>query len=221
MARIKESVREVNVHQLKKLSPKRFQKEYQSWCEMETCHDWWDCVFDDFKERLAERGYDLDSCEFNLSYSQGDYATLLGRVYLEKFMAYKPKAEDGTEGESLADKYPALYLAIKDDGSRIELNSSRGYYRSPTTEVHESVAQTMPSGVFAFLDIETWAELISEQWTAADLEKEVRDDWESENKDLYRALQSEYDSLTSEENFIQWCDDVGEVFVLTRDPEAL
>jgi hypothetical protein len=108
------------------------------------------------------------------------------------------------ELQGLHETYPALYLAVVDDGSRIGVRTThRG--NMETCDYNMYANQTAPSGVFENLDQQAWEELIDEQEREADLEDGVLKFCQELADELYKDLEAEYEHLTSKESFIESC----------------
>jgi len=184
----------MNVTELKERDPKRFEKEYWSWAEHTPDYDWWDCIEENFIDGCAALCVQVDGIAFSGFYSQGDGAAFTGRVYVHKWMAHK--GFDVT--------HPAAYLACKDDGSYVRLETGRN--NNMRANLEEYANQTAPSGIFAGLEQTAWEELVDEQIGALNIEDEVLSFCEGLAHKLYTDLRDEYEHLTSEETFIEHCE---------------
>jgi hypothetical protein len=182
--------------ELQTADPKRFQKEYSKWQEYALDRDWWDYMEGNFKGDMADKGVIVSHIYFNLSYSQGDYASFEGSISVDEWMVHKGYDET----------YPALYLAAKDYCEFAHVaDRSRGSW--PRVNLEGNLAgNTDPSGIFKHLDREAWDELVYEQFSAAGLEDEMQSFVEAECRKLYRDLREEYEHLTSEQSFIESCE---------------
>ena len=127
-------------------------------------------------------------------YSQGDGAAFAGKVYVYEWM----------EIMKLDEQYPIAYLACKSDGSYVTLRKGSGY--NMFSNLEEQLCYSEPEGLFAELDVDEWHELVNEQFDAMSVETEILTYCEDLAKDLYKSLRDEYDSLTSEEAFIDSCE---------------
>ena len=185
----------MNVIELKDRDPKRFKKEYDDWHEYALGYDWWDWVQDNLKADCAEYGVTVESIEFNLGYSQSDYAAFNGEINVVEWM----------QAEGYDVEYPALYVAMGDYREYAAITTGhRGHSR--VNLEYGVVGNTYPSGVFKYLDHEAWDELIAEQCNMANLEEALQK-WVSDRcRTLYRNLQDEYEHLTSEESFVESCE---------------
>lgn len=182
----------MNVIELRDKHPEQFAREYAKWREHAADYDWWDSIEEYFIEDCTPLGISVTEIFFSLAYCQGDHAGFTGTVLLHRVMEYFNQHE----------QYPALYEAIKEDGSYVRLTPGR---YGMNYSVVESLYAVPPVGIFADLDEETWNELVDDQWRDADLEKATRDWMEALAADLYKDLVQGYEYLTSEESFIEHC----------------
>ena len=184
----------MNVNELRATDPKRFEKEYQAWTNYAVGYQWWDCIYDDFREDCNAAGVRVDDIEFSGFYSQGDGAAFSGRVYVCEWM----------EKRGFNVTHPAAYIACKDDGSYVRLeigsrNNMRTNFDGPSYLPY-------PSGIFTGLDQHTWEDLVNDQLGDLNVEDEVLGYCEAMADKLYKDLRHEYESLTSEEAFIDSCE---------------
>jgi len=195
-------LREVTAQELKSLDPKQFDKEYYKWQEYAVYDDWAEYIQEDFASQMKVQGIHVDRFTWNISYSQGDGAAFDGHITIYQWMEANPQ---------YIERYPALYLACKTDGSYMTLRvSNQGLYMH--TNMTEYLYETQPEGVFGMLDEETWVELVLDQWDSAGLEGEMKSTCERFMKDFYDRLRDEYEHLTSEESFIESCECNGITF---------
>ena len=181
----------MNVTELK---AKRFQREYEKWCEHTPDYDWWDSIEENFIEDCATLGVRVDEITFSGFYSQGDGAAFRGRVYVYEWM----------EAKEHHITHPAAYLACRDDGSYVSLTTGRG--NNMRSSIEEWANQTAPSGMFEGLEQEAWEYLVDEQISDLNIEDEVLSFCEDLAAKLYTDLRDEYEHLTSEEMFIEHCE---------------
>lgn len=189
-------MKEVTAQELKALDPKKFAKEYEAWQEHAIYDDWADYIKEDFDSQMTVQGIHVDRFTWDISYSQGDGAAFDGHVMVYQWMEANPQ---------YIERYPALYLACKADGSYMTLRvSNRGFHMHPNTT--EYLYETQPEGVFAMLDEEAWVELVTEQWDSAGLEEEIKSTCERFMQDFYDRLRDEYENITSEDAFVESCE---------------
>lgn len=185
----------VTASELLILDEKQFENEYYSWREYALDYEWWDYIDESFKEKCKALGISVDDITFSGFYSQGDGAAFCGSVDVSAYM----------EQHNLTESYPALYLAVKDDGSYVRISTShRGHMRSDGS--NECANQTAPSGVFSDLPQEDWEELVDAQANEACLEDGVLEWCNELASELYCDLENEYEHLTSKESFIDSCE---------------
>jgi len=186
----------ISPEELRSQHPKRFEKEYQKWQEYAADYDWADYIKEDFESQMQVQGIHVDRFTWCISYSQGDGAAFDGHVMVYQWMEANPQ---------YIERYPALYLACKSDGSYITFRTNnRGFYMH--TNVTEYLYETQPEGVFAMLDEEAWVELVTEQWDSAGLEEEIKSTCERFMSDMYDRLRDEYENITSEDAFVESCE---------------
>jgi hypothetical protein len=199
----------VTASELLILDARQFQKEHEDWQQNAFGYDWWDGVYEYFKETCDGLGIRVDQIAFSGFWSQGDGAAFEGRVDLTKFMEHK----------GLHIEHPALYLAVKDDGSYFLVRCSRtNNMRGGEYECYAN--QTAPSGIFEGLDQEAWEELVEVQEEDAQLEDAALEYCKELAGGLYRDLETEYEYLTSEESFIESCDCNEITFELETEAET-
>lgn len=197
------SVREVTAAELRKTDRRRFDAEYSRWSEWQWEDDW---VIEDTKERYtkqyAPKGIEIEELHYCISYSQGDYASFSGRVFLAEWMEAVQVCRDGP---TYAERWPALYLACCEDGSYMDVrgeDSRRGW----RVDFQENWYNTPPSGIFATMPEEDWEALVLEQSSEADLETEIRKYCEAIGREMYRDLSDYFLEATSEDAFIESCE---------------
>ena len=185
---------QVTAQELKVLDPKRFEKEYYQWQE-HTGDYFAEGIQEQFTEEMAKFGVRVDDIQYSGFYSQSDYASFDGRVRIAEWM-------EAVNDMSVT--YPALYLALKADGSyAVTHTSHRGRMEF---EVREQMNDIEPIGVFSELDQDAWADLVYEQLQASEVEEEVAEWCRGKADELYRTLQAAYEYATSEEMFLESCE---------------
>jgi hypothetical protein len=186
----------MNATEYKEHDPQGFEKAYWHWVEYAADYDWWDSIYDDFKERGLALGFDCGGFWFCGFYCQGSRAGGSGRIDVAPWMKL-----NGLDVE-----YPALYLACLDERVRIDIEiRERGADRVEYCETPSGYGCD-GLGIFEGLGEDAWVELLGSQIEYADLEgiahAQVLDFFHG----LYKALQDEYEYLTSEEMFIEDCE---------------
>jgi hypothetical protein len=185
------------------MDPRAFEREYSKWAEWQWEDDWYiEDTLERFKEKYRPKGFEIEELHYRVSYSQGDYGSFSGRVFLADWMEATLTCPDGP---SYAERYPALYLSCQDDGSYMSIRGEddrRGW----RVDCRESWYSTAPSGIFANLDEESWDELVEHQALEADLEAELMAYCQRIGREIYDELRDSYDHATSEESFIESCE---------------
>lgn len=189
----------MNATEYRDSDPTGFQAAYHGWLEHALDYDWWEFVYDDFKERGGALGFDFDSFEFNGFYCQGSGAGGVGRTAVAPWMKL-----NGLDVE-----YFALYLACAEADAHIEfqIHASGGRdhvdWHSPIEYATDSDCTGV--GIFEGLGAEEWATLVLEQEERADLPGIAHAQLADFFHDLHRALEAEYEYLTSEDAYIEYC----------------
>ena len=177
------------------LDKRRFDKEYAEWQSYCMDDDSMEHIQEEFKEACLPLGIRVDTIGYCISHSQGDGAHFDGHVDLVKYM----------EQHKLNEKYLALYLAVRDDGSFVDISTThRGTMQ--VDEWNMFANQTAPSGVFSDLPQTDWEELVDSQADAANMEASVLTLCKELAHDLYINLRDEYEWRTSEESFLESCE---------------
>lgn len=179
----------MNAAELKIADPKRFTKEYYKWMDTALCYEWWDYTVEMFTEDCAPKGVEVVDTAFSIPGSAG----FVGWVNVAVFM----------ERSGLAEKYPALYLGVIDDGDRAKVSFTRNSNMYVSYDSY--VNQTAPSGMFSGLDQAAWEELIESQEAEADLEAAMQEYCNDLGNELHTMLRDEEEYLTSEESYIEYC----------------
>ena len=207
----------VTAAELKQLDPRRFDAEYSKWSEWQWEDDW---IIEDTQERYTQlykiKGIDIERLHYSVSYSQGDYASFTGRVYLAEWMAAVQTCKDGP---TYAERWPALFLACDADGSYMDVKGEDGR-RGWRADYQENWYNTPPSGIFANMPDEDWEALVLEQASEADLETEIMKYCRSIGKDMYRDLSDYFLEATSEDAFLESCEANNVTFELEVDDEV-
>lgn len=180
----------VTAKELKELDPKRFDKEYYAWLEYAADYDWWEWLEDSFKCDMKEVGIHVEKIQFD-TYPR--HAMFDGHVDVAKFMTHL----------ILDEQYPALALAVAQDGSYVSVRAGR---YGNAFNLNEHLYNTSPEGIFKYLDEQAWEELIDEQLCQSELETRIEEFCTDACARLARDLEADYDHITSEESFIESCE---------------
>jgi len=197
------TVRGISASELKQMDRRRFDREYSKWVEWQWEDDWYVTnTHEKYQELYKPKGIDIEHLHYSISFSQGDYASFTGRVFLAEWMEAVRVSPDGP---TYAERYPALYLACSEDGSYFAVHGedSRRGWRCDWNECWAGVG---PCGIFANMPEDDWDQLVEEQASDAGLEGEILKYCQSIGSDMYRELSDAYLDATSEEEFIASCE---------------
>jgi len=185
---------DMNILQLKEQHPEQFETEHMRYLEHGLDYDWWEHVYDNFREDCAAT-YDLQVAEITFSgfHSQGDGAAFEGCMPLSKYMSVN----------DLDVKYPALYIHARELKLEIQSVMSRRSCYIKGVDTDDWDVQSWPSGVFALLDADVWDEMVSADLRDGNFEEETTKFLRGLADDLYKQLGREYEYLSSEEAFIE------------------
>lgn len=186
----------MDIHELRKTDPHRFELEYQQWVEHDFHYEWWDTMYEDFKKDMAKVGMWVNDKSFSLSYCQSDYAAFEGRLDMATWM----------RDQGYDEKYLPLVLDFEEYGAKAKVSiAMRGGY-SYCADIDYCAGNTYPPGIFADMPYDDWTTLCVEMLDAEPWEEHV-DKWlRDQCEELYNRLQEEYEYLSSEESFINACD---------------
>jgi hypothetical protein len=183
-------MKQVTAKELQTLDPKRFDKEYYEWTHYAADRDWWEWIEDSFKCDMQEAGVRVERVFFDTYPARARFD---GHVDVARFMNHL----------ILDEKYPALALAVEQDGSYVSVWDGR-YGNS--FNLNEHLYNTAPEGIFKYLDAQAWEELIDDQLSQADIESCIEEFCNRACAKLARDLEDNYEHLTSVESFIESCE---------------
>lgn len=159
--------------------------------------DWWDCVYDQFKEDMENIGIEVDKMYFSGFWSQGDGACFEGWV-----------SDWGLFLESLGYTESAL-IKHASNGFRLNVRHSGHYHHENCTRFDVDLPLPDNDRDQWFLENFTPYErhsLLEAVWMAIinkydrnSLEREFQEAFKDHMRDLYSRLNAEYDHLTSDE----------------------
>jgi hypothetical protein len=187
---------QLTAKELKEVDNDRFMKEYWEWCRGTPDTDWHEYVTEQFTERMKELGLCVNDTHWADNY--GWSAAIKGRMRITKLM----------EHLGLKEKYYPLYLDAEQGEIDVRFywvhTGGSGFYQSCEFELAWGVSE--PLGVFSALDAGAWEALLRDQLNAEDWDK-LTLEWLKTHTDQYASeLEVEYESLTSEEAFIDHCE---------------
>lgn len=175
------------------VSDERKQELLEQYHDINVSYDWWDCIYDDFKSDMLEKGIEVDEINFSGFWSQGDGASFTGTVHykdMAKFM----------DAHDLSTKYPAArYFCQFDElGINVYRCSSHYYHENTVTaSLYDSTGNPYDEGCARWDIYDTMQTLFDTEY--AQLELDCEEVLRGYMHDLYRKLGKEYEYLTSED----------------------
>lgn len=164
--------------------------------------DWYDCVYQDFKERMRAIGVNADKMYFSGFWSQGDGACFEGDI-----------RDWGKYLTHLGYTDPILINCADNNWSYRWTHSGR-YYHHKSIDYQDDLY--LPDNPYTehpwtsdFISDEdefrgtVWAATMG-QYDLLALTEKIQEDLEDHMQDLYRQLEAEYDYLTSDEVVVEW-----------------
>ena len=157
---------------------------------------WWNCIEDDLKSEMLDRGFTVNSMYFSGFWSQGDGACFEGHMSdWEKFCATTPE---------FVTAFPYLSEYLKDVGANYTVVHSGHYsHENCTNHTYESELEYVldtcdfePDDPKEMMLLALYQKARGEEGGVYDWLKEH---FKSQMRQLYRDLEKEYDYLTSDE----------------------
>lgn len=163
---------------------------------------WWEHVYEGFEDDMNLHGIAVEKIEFDVSYSQGDYAFFSGWVTNWRQLL-----------ESIGYNCEALVL-LADNAWKYRWESSGSYGRRHY-DTYLVAPESSEDLMFAYqyapqewvdksqdLRIRSWLAVLN-RYDFDQIEIEIKEALEGHFKDLYRRLRDEYEYLTSDEVVIE------------------
>jgi len=155
-------------------------------------YDWWDSVYDMFREDMKAVGIGVQRMYFSGFCSQGDGACFVGSLDSAHTYLDRHHKDQFPMIRKLLEAGGGLYVRCEHSGRYYHENCTSFWVDADTltgmidqpTEFHEQV-------------VEQWQELLEDE--LSDFEKAVIDQWREYMGQLYSNLEEEYDHLTSDE----------------------
>lgn len=186
----------MDVHELKRDSPREFQRQYARWVAPAVEYDWWDLVYDDFVTRMREEyalEVDPKHIQFTL-YSQGAGTTFRVDMRFSRLMELTGRDQ----------MHLPLYLASSYAGARVVIREAHNRYGIHAYVV-DAPGWSEPQGVFKDMPQDDWDALVAEQYDNEDWDALAREWALDRARELHRELEVEYDYVTSEEAYTEHC----------------
>jgi len=155
-------------------------------------YEWWDCVKEDWKEKLGEMGYSDIDIRFSGFWSQGDGASFTGTCAFTL--------------DHLAKRFPEIYTALCASRLKGEIHFdpseiiTAAITRIDHGHAHEHTVSCGESCIEAYFN-DQGKDSINVHISALECEAEVAitEEVRDLSRDIYSDLEREYDYLTSEE----------------------
>ena len=185
----------ISAEVLRTTDNKQFMSEYWAWTNRATDYDWYAYTIAQFTRDVDELGVFIADTKYVTFDLYGRRCAFSGVVSNAKWM----------DAGGWSEKYPALRVALDDYGTHANISETpRG---NLSVSFNFEPGNTYAAGVFEGLDTATWDALIEAQLEAEDWEKHLEVFLEGLCAELLTSLQAEYDYLTSEEKYIEYCED--------------
>lgn len=183
--------KEITLYTYDELSQEAQGKAYDNWLPNALDYEWWDCLFDDFKEIGKIMGIEIDQIYFSGFASQGDGACFVGNY------SYACGAQKNIRQYAPADK--ELHQ-VADDLFEAQ---SRVFFSMSCDVTHRGNYSHQYSVDMEFRGRDSSPYLSDAEEVAAQGIKEALRDFMGW---MYKALETEYYYLTSEEQFKEACE---------------
>ena len=155
-------------------------------------NDWYQSVYESFKEDMREVGIDVRRMYFSGFWSQGDGACFKGRFdNLKTYLDHHHK-----------DQYPMIRKLLEHGGYvHIDCTHSGHYYHEQSTHFsveHETFYRTVECPTeFHEKIVDAWDKQLEDEVEA--FENDVTEQWRTYMQDLYSKLEDAHDYLVSDE----------------------
>jgi len=170
----------INTYSFNELSKEAQQKAIENLHDINTDHEWYEWVYEDFKTICSILGIEIDNIYFSGFYSQGDGACFEGSYKYNKQAVKKIK------------EYAPTDTVLHDIAARLTDLQKRNFY--------QLLAYTKHSGHYYHeYCTDITIERNDYKDISAGVESDMKDTLRSLMKWLYRSLESSYNYLISEE----------------------
>lgn len=220
---------EITVYKFSELEGRAKDKASEKMREWITNHDWWEGVYEWAKEDGAKRGFEIEDIRFSGFWSQGDGASWTGSVDVKQFVEWMLEQPEDTPEHRWIDadrhRYLCLIELMKDGWVERNVNVTRnGYhYVHEQTTGPESCVDWTPlltemelagaeesflhsEGVLKGASVVGVAEGIEVSKLIEELDDKIKEEVRSFSKHIYKQLEAEYDSLTSDESLADFAE---------------
>ena len=197
---------EITVYTYAELSPQGRQAAQRTYNEPEDY--WYEGIKEDYEERGQERGFDVEDIQWSGFYSQGDGASWTGQINIVPFLSYHLKPDHVDYARFM------VLIELVENGftsRRFEVSRNSHMYNHDKTMFVDREDFTdwgdtkVRNGIFSGADALPLAESIYMEALMDDLRQWATDEARSYARDIYKALETNYDEYSSEEYFEELC----------------
>ncbi len=155
--------------------------------------DWWDSIYEMFKEDMNEQGIYVSKMYFSGFWSQGDGACFEGHLDdIPLFLEKNFKPDDYPMIRKLLDSGGSLKFSTSHSGHYYHENCTRFYIEADRLEYCVDIPTDFHQQV-----VEQWDKELDNE--IVDFEKESVEIFKNHMRTLYRKLEKEYDYLVTDE----------------------
>jgi hypothetical protein len=170
--------------------------------------DWYECVYDRFKEEGFAKGFFIDEIQFSGFASQGDGASWTGRVHLMPFIEHFV-----THEHPEFSRYTVLLELLRNDWVDTMMGVSRKsfYYNHSGTMSYDSIrcyaslgednGDVIEHGILQGASVHELDQAIDTERLVCELEEFAIRMAREYADEIYKALREEYEGYTSEDYF--------------------
>ncbi len=155
--------------------------------------DWWDSIYEMFKEDMNEQGIYVSKMYFSGFWSQGDGACFEGHLDdIPLFLEKNFKPDDYPMIRKLLDSGGSLKFSTSHSGHYYHENCTRFYIEADRLEYCVDIPTDFHQQI-----VEQWDKELDNE--VVDFEKESVEIFKNHMRTLYRKLEKEYDYLVGDE----------------------
>jgi len=192
------------------------EKVKQWWYEHGAEHEWWDCAYEDFKEKGYELGFVIDKINFSGFYSQGDGACWSGQVDMATWL--KTHTEDSIARDAwcalIQEGFAEKHMGIHFRGHYLHSDTMTcvgwDWIDTDCSDAENSSHYLQQPSIFQGMQYPALHNLIRSTdypyTDPNDIEQAAFESAKDYADELYKRLREEYEYITSEENLIEMCD---------------
>jgi len=205
------------------LTPVAQSAAFEQWnSNVEVFDDWHECVYEDWKGKLGERGVTDVEISFSGFYSQGDGACFIGSIDLRELLEWE---HQNNPEHSMALKYSPIYIS--------QININPGEWANFNIKLvrgggsnHYSHENTVSIESELECSSEELEGELSQHWYDGEysgshscLETEILELCRNWMKEIYKDLEADYNYYFSQECFDEECSN--EDWTFTEDGELI